>query len=251
MGALFVAIALTGVSPSGPAGRIGVQVLQLTPEVGVDPESARLLTDFLVSELSAHKNLLVFGEGDLQTLLKEARERRELECNTDADSCLAEIAGAMGAAWLIGGSVGRLGDQLIVSLRLTDTHKRRMLAHASEAASGGTQALLDAVQRGVGELLLQAQPESSVSLAKPTRPVIAYVLASAAALAAVAWASTGVVAIVNASEASIAVQQVQNHQPESLSNYGSARGAAQLFSIVSDVALGVAVPLGLGAYFTW
>ena len=156
--ASFAAFAAS--TPPGATGRIGVQVLALSPEAGVDPASARLLTDFLVSELSSRPQLQVFGQSDLETLLKAAREQRSLECNSDADACLAEVAGAMGAQWLIGGSVGVLGDRLIVNIRLTDTRHHQMLAHVSEQARGSTNELLGVIKALVPKLLEQAQPNT-------------------------------------------------------------------------------------------
>lgn len=98
-----------------------MQVLALQPEAGVARDSVKLLIDFLVSELSRRPQFQVFALSDLEQLLRAAKEERNLECNQEADSCLAEVAGAMGAQWLIGGNVGLLGDRLLINLRLTDT----------------------------------------------------------------------------------------------------------------------------------
>jgi TolB-like protein len=245
-------------APSGATGRIGVQVLALSPESGVDPASARLLTDFLVSELSGRPQLQVFGQSDLESLLKAARQQKSLECNTDADACLAEVAGARGAQWLISGSVGVLGDRLVVSIRLTDTRHHQMLAHVSEEARGSTDELFGVIKELVPKLLEQAQPNSALGSPPRQHAVLSYLLLSGALVAAVGSGISGGFALSyweNASTASGDMQKYGRPLPQDSGqlggSYTTTKNAVEPIGIVSEVALGVAVGLGIATWVVW
>lgn len=252
--ALTVALLFSASTPPGATGRIGVQVLALSGEAGVDPASCRLLTDFLVSELSGRPQLQVFGQSDLESLLKVAREQKSLECNTDADACLAEVAGAMGAQWLIGGTVGVLGDRLIVSIRLTDTRHHQMLAHVSEQTRGGTDELLGAIKLLVPKLLEQAEPNTE--LASPSRPhsVGTYLLLTGAIVAAVGSGVTGAAGLSLwnsvSTDSSIKLSGGTTGFPTD-GSYAANKSLIEPLGIVSGVALAVAVGLGITTGVVW
>ncbi len=246
---------LSASTPPSSTGRIGVQVLALSPEAGVDPASARLLTDFLVSELSGRPQLQVFGQSDLESLLKAAREQKSLECNTDADACLAEVAGAMGAQWLIGGNVGVLGDRLIVSIRLTDTRRHQMLAHVSEEARGTTDELLGVMKRLVPKLLEQAQPDTELGSPPRKHALLSYLLLSGALVATVGAGISGGIAFSDWDSASTASENklyARQQDPGQLGGgYTSTKAIVEPLGIVSEVALGIAVGLGIATWVVW
>ncbi len=255
--ALGVASAARAASPEA-TGRIGVQVLSLSPEVGVDPNSARLMTDFLVSELSKHPQLQVFGQSDLQGLLAAARQQKQLECNTDADSCLAEVAGAMGARWLIGGSIGVLGTKLLITLRLTDTRRHQMLAHVTEETGAGTTEMLSTIQDLVERLLEEArviQPDVSVTAAPPRSHATGWWLLAGCATAAAVAGVTGGIAFSDWSQASGASESYlatgSINPGMGGGSYGQTRKVIEPVGITSEVALGVAAALGIAAWVAW
>ena len=254
--ALFAALLFSASAPPGATGRIGVQVLALSGEAGVDPASARLLTDFLVSELSSRPQLQVFGQSDLESLLKVAREQKNLECNTDADACLAEVAGAMGAQWLVGGTVGLLGDRLVVSIRLTDTRHHQMLGHVSEETRGGTDELLSAIKTLVPRLLEQAQPNSDLASSSHHHGLGTYLLLSGAIAAAVGSGITGGAALADWSAVSTDSQNklYGRTTPGLLPQDGSyiaTKDLVEPLGIVSEVALAIAVGLGITTWVVW
>ncbi len=253
---LLTAILFSASAPPGATGRIGVQVLALSGEAGVDPASARLLTDFLVSELSNRPQLQVFGQSDLESLLKVAREQKNLECNTDADACLAEVAGAMGAQWLVGGTVGLLGDRLVVSIRLTDTRHHQMLGHVSEQTRGGTEALLGVIRELVPKLLDQAEPNTALSSPAHPHAVLSYLFLSGALALALGSGITGGVAYSDWSTVSAASTQKLSGvgSPNSSmleGGYSSTKGAVEPLGITSEVLLGLAAGLGIATWVVW
>jgi TolB-like protein len=244
-------------APPGATGRIGVQVLALQPEAGVPPESTKLLTDFLVSELSRRPRLQVFGQSDLETLIHAAKEQRDLECNTDADACLAEVAGAMGAQWLVAGNVGVLGDRLLINVRLTDTRHHQMLAHVSEETSGGTEDLLEAIKHLVPRLLEEAQADTDLSLA-PHKRTTAYVLLGTSIACAVGAGVAGAVSLSYWSQANSASQDylygrnlTVTDPSELYGNYTITKNAITPWAVGASVALGIALALGIGTWVAW
>ncbi len=251
----LLASGLAAEAPSGATGRIGVQVLALQPESGVPRESTKLLTDFLVSELARRAGLQVFGQSDLESLLEAAKEKRSLECNSDADACLAEVAGAMGAQWLIGGNVGILGDRLLINVRLTDTRRHRILAHVSEETSGGTEDLLEAIKRLVPRLLDEAEVDAHISLSPPRKRTTAYVLLGSAIACAVGGGVAGGVSYDYWSQANAASQAYLYRRqlpPGSTGgSYTITKGAIEPWGIGAGVALGVALALGIGTWVAW
>ncbi|MHB1844264.1 MAG: hypothetical protein ACYCWW_05455, partial [Deltaproteobacteria bacterium] len=82
-------------------------VLALKPE-GVDPSLASTVTDALTEDLGRRGHYEVLGRAELHAMAGGTAERQKLGCEGDA-SCLAELGGALGAQWLVAGSVGKLG----------------------------------------------------------------------------------------------------------------------------------------------
>jgi TolB-like protein len=243
--------------PAGASGRIGVQVLALQPESNVPRESTKLLTDFLVSELSRRPELQVFGQSDLETLLQAAKQDRKLECNSDADACLAEVAGAMGAQWLIGGNVGVLGDRLLINVRLTDTRHHQMLAHVSEETSGGTEDLLDAIKKLVPRLVDEAEAYGVVPQVAHKRTTAYWLLGTSIACAVGAGVMGGY-SYYEYSQVDSAGQNYIYGRNVALTNawalqggYTQTKDQIEPWGIGAGIAIGIALALGIGTWVAW
>lgn len=126
-------------------------VMKLRTEVGVSESVARLLNELILSELQQSGTFEVVGETDLQSMLEVEKQQQLTGCETDV-SCLAQVAGALGAEHLVFGSVGALGDQFLLNLKLIDASQARVDARWSEAVTGGESALVDAAKRAVAAL---------------------------------------------------------------------------------------------------
>ncbi len=154
--ALAVAVAL-GQAPAPT--RTSVQVSPFTATASVPQEEAALLTNALESELAQYQGLRVFGAGDLRQMLAEARNRQQLGCDLAAESCLIEVAGALGASWLATGSVGKLEGALVLTLRLRDLKKHSLLADLTATSPAESSAVLETLHRTVLQLVDRADPE--------------------------------------------------------------------------------------------
>jgi len=103
---------------SAPATKMKLLVMDLAVDGGVDAGTAAMLTGVLAAELAAYHAVDVVAHTDVRRLMELEGEKQELGCGDT--SCLAEIAGAMGARLVMFGSVGRLGHRVVVQLQMLD-----------------------------------------------------------------------------------------------------------------------------------
>lgn len=110
----------TAPAPIEVAPRPAERLLVLNLEAqGVEAALAETLTAVVVEQLSHRRELVVLSGKDLRDLVSLSAERQQLgECNDD--SCLAEVAAAMGARYVVSGQVGQLGRLTVVTLSLFD-----------------------------------------------------------------------------------------------------------------------------------
>jgi hypothetical protein len=108
------------------------QLLVLEPAVmKVGGDDARLLQRLLVQELARAEGLDVIGSADLQRLADLSARQSAAGCDDGGDTCLAEIADAMGAGLVVFSEVGRLGGRVIWQLGLWDQDAGRIVARAT------------------------------------------------------------------------------------------------------------------------
>jgi TolB-like protein len=142
---MLTAFALLLASASAPAPTtVRILVLDIKAE-SVAGETARALRDTVVVELARAPQLSVLSTEDLRAAVSIESESRAMGCDTT--SCLAEVGQALGARYIVHGSVAKVGNAYAVYLNLFDTDKNEALAReAVDADSEG--ALLAAVRRG-------------------------------------------------------------------------------------------------------
>ena len=115
----------------------------------------------MVVEVSRQASVDVISPGDVQRLAELESDKQALGCVDN--SCLAELAGALGARYVIFGDVGQLGTTYIMNLNLFDNQTasavNRVAIQASDVGGLGT-ALSDRMAELVGPLGIQASPSS-------------------------------------------------------------------------------------------
>jgi hypothetical protein len=116
------------------------------------PEGAGgVLTEAFGAELRKVPGLQVVMPAELAAVLSNEQQKQALGC--DADACLVELGGALGAAELVVGSVARIGESWLVHLKLLDVAKGTATAQVSRRLRGGTiDDVLDALPSVTGEL---------------------------------------------------------------------------------------------------
>jgi TolB-like protein len=113
---------------SPPPAKQRVLVLDLRND-GAKPEHARLVTDNIVVALSRFSQLEVVSSEDVRRMVQTEGEKQAMGC-TD-DSCLTEIASAMGASLVVHGSIGKLESITVVNLSLYDSKAGKSIGRES------------------------------------------------------------------------------------------------------------------------
>lgn len=154
--ALFLSLSLApGVTQATGEGQLVVPTLSTT---AVDPKVAPVLTELVLEALLSRHRLPALGPSDLKDMLDVEQQRQLLGC--EDSRCLSELAGALGAARLVSGLVGRLGELYVVSLKLVDLSSAQVLARASKRF-----AKLEDAPEVIGPLvdeLVGAKPQAKV-----------------------------------------------------------------------------------------
>jgi hypothetical protein len=139
----------------GKVRSIKYVVLKLEAKGGVEPATVGLFSDALVGELRKNAGLSVMSGSDVEAVLGAERQQQLLGC-TDTN-CLTELAGALGADRVVHGSVGRVGESLVVNLTAVDPKSGRAVASVSERLKGGgDEAFLDALPSLVFQVLAES-----------------------------------------------------------------------------------------------
>jgi len=105
------------------------QRLLVLDATGSEVEASTLTTttEILTVELSRRRDFEVLSGADIRRLVALEADRVSVGCDLDA-SCLADIAGALGARYVVSSTVGKLGTLLVVTLSLFDASEGRAVS---------------------------------------------------------------------------------------------------------------------------
>lgn len=146
---------------SGQAGAPRVLVLALDP-IGVDATLAQSI-DPLIANAAGALTSEVMSEADVKQLAEMEANKAAMGCDTS--SCLAEIAGAMGAELVLYGTVSQLGTSTVLTLSLFDSKASTIRRDVLTTSSLDT--LPSEVPRRVSKLMLEARPVLASRAGKP------------------------------------------------------------------------------------
>ncbi len=105
-------------APARADDRIALAVLDLRDK-GAGADLAGNLTDIVTASLAKLGVFTVLSRADIQKMIELEASKQMMGC--DDAACLAEIGGALGVGLLVSGSIGRVGDELILNLTLTNS----------------------------------------------------------------------------------------------------------------------------------
>jgi TolB-like protein len=111
-------------------------VLPVVAGEGVSDKTASGLTEALAAEVRRRSGVEVITQREINTVLSLERQKAILGCSSDA--CMAELGGALGVNELVNGDVARVGESLLVHLRLVEVAKVRVIAQADRRLRKGT-----------------------------------------------------------------------------------------------------------------
>ena len=97
----------------------------------VDENTASILTELVTGALGKEGRFEVLSSADVRRQVELEADKQSLGCDAKATSCLAEIAGAMGAQLVVYGQLGALDDVVILSLNLFDSAQGRAVGRVA------------------------------------------------------------------------------------------------------------------------
>lgn len=118
----------------GAAAKVKMLVTALTPAGGVTPEVAGALTEAVTAEISRRGFFSPLSARDIEAITGAERQRQMIGCAEDSSECLQELAGAMGARFVVSGTLAKLGDAYQLTLQTLDTARAQPLGRSVRIA---------------------------------------------------------------------------------------------------------------------
>ncbi|MBN2359049.1 MAG: PEGA domain-containing protein [Deltaproteobacteria bacterium] len=128
-----------------------VVVLDLKVEGDANPAVGTQLTARVAELIARRPEVSVVAPDEVRAMLANEANKQRAGCGEA--SCLAEIAGALGAELLVSGSVGKIGDAWSVSLSAIDAKQVRTVNRVSATWRGESIALLELAEPLIVRLL--------------------------------------------------------------------------------------------------
>lgn len=164
-------------------------VLELTGGADIETPVKESLTEAITAEVDARSYFEVVSSVEVRTMLSVERQRELTGCSEN--NCMAELAGALGAPFVLSGSLTRLGTVYQLNLQVIDTTKARPLGRSTKVAHD-FEALRATLPWAVAEACGTPLPPA------PSR-VLPYTLIGAGAAALIAGGVLGIVSLNNES----------------------------------------------------
>jgi hypothetical protein len=118
-----------------------VVVLKVVGKNGITEDVADLLTVTLTTKVKAQGRFKqVIGAKEVEALLGFEQQKQLLAC--EDTSCMAQIAGGLGARYVVSSTAGRLGAKYVFHLALLDTQQSVAVGAVSETLSGPDESIL-------------------------------------------------------------------------------------------------------------
>ncbi|MFN7134520.1 MAG: hypothetical protein ACK4N5_20750 [Myxococcales bacterium] len=155
-----LALAVLLLAPAAAVAAEKVVVFPLAPKLGVKPEVAEVVNDTFVSALQS-RGVQVITQKDVENMMRLEQKKAALSvsvaqklgsdtCTADTE-CLAQIGGALGARYLVTGSLSKLGGSLQFTAELMDQLKGKVVQRFNQISKRtGDDAYVHACYGGVG-----------------------------------------------------------------------------------------------------
>lgn len=118
---------------------------------GLEPAQLEALTGYVTVTLSEYAPLEVLSGADVRAMVELEGEKQSLGCADDT-SCLAEVAGAMGARLVVFGQMAKLGSRYVLNLSLFDSEAGKAVGRAS-VTGDALEEVFEQMPRGVHKLV--------------------------------------------------------------------------------------------------
>jgi hypothetical protein len=130
----------------------------------VSPSEKQLIGDLIATKIDK-LGLDVLTAADVREAVNLQAQSETLGCEADS-SCLAEVASAMGAKYVVFGSIGRLGKNFVINVNLFDQSNAHSAARETIRAEN-LDVLPEKIDAGVTALVANIAPAQAPPPATP------------------------------------------------------------------------------------
>jgi TolB-like protein len=261
---VLIALAFTAKVPS-------IAVLDMVDLTGDQASLAKQLTQVVVTEVANDADLKVVSSGEIAQVLGYERQRELMGCKDD--SCVTELAGALGVDFLMMAQLGKIGSRYRIDIRIADAKRASLLGSAGDFVAnidGVADATIHLTQKVLVESRLGRSPSNTntasaapnllapVQVAsQPDRRAASAAVAPDVTAAApphtsayVSWGIAGGLVVAAAAATAFTVATYNKASNPSDANYVSdAKPLAVSAPLADGLWAGALVAGGLGAYF--
>ncbi len=144
-------------------------------QVGLSDAEASFFAEHFSVQLAAvdEQNVRVSTPKDMAAILGIEKQKQLLGCADDQSSCMAELAGALGADGIVSGQIAKVGKSFQVNVKiLAADGSKTLFLHSSKLLSSEEELigeLNDTAKRAIAKL----RPEGAVAAASETSSVTA------------------------------------------------------------------------------
>jgi TolB-like protein len=138
--------------------------------VGVDEQKAQFLAGDFAVKLRAASGVAVVTPEEITAALGVERQRQLLGCSDSGSSCLAELAGGLGADLVLQGTVARVGEAWALTVKLVDLKSANIIVARSGQVSRESDVLewLSQTAQEFGAVLKQPRDASQAPQLRST-----------------------------------------------------------------------------------
>jgi len=119
-------------------------VMPLKPS-GVDKSASDTLSQILNSQLNQIDGIKVISQDDLKAIIEKTRTDITFKCENSIQ-CLTDIGASFGASLLVTGSVGKIKDMYVITVKLIDVREGEILSRIVESFEGKENQLKHAIK---------------------------------------------------------------------------------------------------------
>ncbi len=149
---LLLALVLEAAPP--PAAYSSRTVLFAVPDLvalGVSTQMALNLTAVITAELGRYDGVRAISGREMTVLLGVERQKALIGC--EGDSCMSQIADALGAEKILSGQIGIIEQSIVFTLQLTDVRGAVVEGRVVKVVPVGKNQIVDGVRAAVTQLM--------------------------------------------------------------------------------------------------
>lgn len=145
-----------------------VALVPLPAGEGVTEKSAVAISEAITGEIRRVPGVKLITQDEIKALLGLEQQKQFLGCT--ADSCMAELGGALGVDRLVTGSLNKVGETWMFGLKALDVKKAMVVAQSDRRVRKGTiDDMIDQIPAMVAELFGAAAVAGPVRTVEPPK----------------------------------------------------------------------------------